>query len=412
MLKKQLHIKIDSITLVKILVSITAILVIFFFFEEKIKSNNIYPENINPYQKLNNRQYLTGQLGNYGKIVVIEIGDRVFINRHPANSPEFFGQVYQHFPNKQNQEIRILFLGNSQLFQIGKEDPYPVPFRTEQLLREKMDNQNIRVLNLSCFGMNTSEILLTAIKAIKQLEADFVVLAISPRDLVNEETKTMGIAPPYSTSILELSTIQELFKKHFQLLGKNSLSLILESFTQYSRVWQREINQNINNFFANLWHTYNNRNVLKLNIAGILTRQSHISSSISQTEASLVKSPSLDNPLYAKEPYPNTRSIQFLVLLDLLKENFPDTTLVYNEPLRPKTLNLYFTPEDYADKIKFFKNSCQKNGLSFVDLNGLLNNEYFEDWVHLNPKGVNKLSEILTELIQQKLIVNLSQNGF
>ncbi len=170
---------------------------VFLFVDHGVKDNLQVEISTNPYEYLDNKPYLLKELGGYGEKVVVEKNGILYTNRHPANSPNYYNQIYKHLAPKSEGVIRTIFLGNSQVFYVADGGQIPLPYELERSLNIKGQNK-YEVINLSCFGMGISEILINLIKATNDLKPDLIIIAVNPRDLVNEQVKNIGMATEYS----------------------------------------------------------------------------------------------------------------------------------------------------------------------------------------------------------------------
>src|SRR3989344_2890649 len=59
--------------------------------------------------------------------------------------------------------------------------------------------------------------------------------------------------------------------------------------------------------------------------------------------------------------------------------------------------NLCYTNKYIKEYNDIMKSSCEKNGIKFVDIFGLLDNADFKDWLHPNANGHQKIFEAVRE---------------
>jgi len=264
----------------------------------------------------------------------------------------------------------------------------------EKLFVQKTNNTKVRVLNLSGQGMNSTELFLYLIKGLS-LKPDLIIVAFTPRDYVNEDTKSMGIISEYSKLLLEPSVTSSLLREHLISLNNNNKSLVFNSMAQYIKVSQREVNIEIEKKITSVWPNYEKGKLLRSNLEKNLYKITKIQPILSKINESQVKHPNENKPYYEDEPYPNVRSLQMKMALEYLKKNFKGKIIVYNEPIRPKTFNLYFNNESYQKKVKDLQQICKSLDIPFFDFQGKTEDEFFGDWIHLNSKGIEKLSQLL-----------------
>jgi hypothetical protein len=394
----------------RLFVLLLTLLIAFHLLTSTITSQFPASSKVNPYKRLDDDQFLKSQLGSYGSLIVFRQNGQLFVNQHPSQSPDFYYKIYDHTSPKDNGEFRIIFLGNSQVYQVTNGDRIPVPFKVEDILRQKVPGKKIKVLNLSCFGMGVSEFLITAIKSISDLKPDMIILAITPRDLFNEQPKAMGIAAEYSLPILDPAVSKNLLKQHFLLLQTRQYNLFLESFVQYYKVWQRDANRKLNSLVAQAWPVYESRTDVAEKITEALSSFLGISNGAKKIKEKEVRTPLAEKPYYEDGAFPNTRSFQYEMLINFLSEEVPGNVVIYNEPLRPKTTNLYFYPATFAKRVDFLKKVAENNGIEFADFHDKLPDSEFQDWIHLEPQGVEALSKMIVEkIINRERGLNLNE---